>query len=354
MTVEAPSAHRSRSLRRTRSGWLNPSRILNSLLAVIVVGGAALLAVRLPTHGLTFFLEILVYGVANGAIYALLAIGYTMVFGIIELINFAHGDVFTLGGFISLSLLPIFGLTEGSTGWRVIPALLAVFVVTIILTGLINVAIERIAYRPLRHRSRLAPLIGAVGMSFLLEGIMFLWKGPFSIHYPDLLSRTYLPILGYQFLTVKDLVVVVGTFLLVVALSVFITRSALGKAMRATAQDRDGALLMGIDINYTIAMTFFIGAVLAGAGGMVFGLYYNTLTFSLGYSAGLVAFTGAVFGGIGNLPGAALGGLLIGMIAAFSDGYFDSIWTDVLVFSILIIVLIFKPNGLLGMRIPEK
>jgi branched-chain amino acid transport system permease protein len=306
----------------------------------------------------TFFVQILVYGVSQGAIFALIALGYTLVYGIIELINFAHGDVFTLGAFISLAIFSLIGVNAGQAthlGWFVIPILLGVLAVTMLINGGINVAIERIAYRPLRSAPRLAPLITAIGMSFVLEGIMFLWKGPNYVPYPDLLPGTRVPIGGGATIGLKDLLVIATTATLLVALMLFINRTKLGKAMRATAQDRDAALLMGIDINRTIATTFFIGAVLAAAGGMVYGLYFTTnLYFQTGFTAGLYAFTSAVLGGIGNVQGAALGGLLIGMIKIFNDGYGQAQWSDVLVFAILVMVLIFRPTGLLGMQVPGK
>jgi branched-chain amino acid transport system permease protein len=315
-----------------------------TLAAAVFVGPAA------ASRGSAFFIQILVYGIANGAIFALIALGYTMVYGIIELINFAHGDVFTLGAFISLPLLGAFGLHEGSSGPLVVVGLVAVIVITMVINGGINVAIERIAYRPLRNSPRLAPLITAVGMAFFLEGVMYIWRGPNNLHYPDLLPAGKIA-LGGAAIGIKDLLVAGIAIALVVLLSAFINGTKLGKAMRATAQDRDAAQLMGIDINRTISATFFIGAALAGAGGIAFGLYFNSVRFDLGFSAGLVAFTAAVFGGIGNIQGAALGGLAIGLIRAFNDGYFSSTWTDVVVFAILILVLVFRPTGLLGTRI---
>jgi branched-chain amino acid transport system permease protein len=301
------------------------------------------------------FLQILVYGVANGAIYALIALGYTMVYGIIELINFAHGDVFTLGAFLSMPLLGAFGLAEGkSSGVGVWLLLLLIALIVMAINGGINVTIERLAYRPLRNAPRLAPLITAVGMSFILEGIMYVWRGASNVHYPDLLPSTRFPLPGGSSISVKDLVVILTAIILVILLTVFVNGSKLGKAMRATAQDREAAQLMGIDINRTISATFFIGAVLAGAGGMIFGLYFNSVRFDLGFEAGLLAFTAAVFGGIGNLQGAALGGLFIGLVQAFSNSYFVAALTDVWIFAILILVLVFRPSGLLGMQVPEK
>src|SRR5438093_4962241 len=230
---------------------------------------------------------------------------------------------------------------------------LGLIVVTMLVCGVLNVSIERIAYRPLRHAPRLAPLITAIGMSFFLEGALFLWKGPSNVHYPNVLPSAGFNLFGAEIGT-KEIIVIVTALVLVVALALFVERSRLGKAMRATAQDRDASLLMGIDIDQTIAATFFIGALLAGAGGTMYGLYYNTSVFDPGFSAGLVAFTAAVFGGIGNIYGAAIGGMVIGMIQSFWDGYFESAWTQVVIFAVLILVLLFRPTGILGMRVPEK
>jgi branched-chain amino acid transport system permease protein len=322
-------------------------------LAVLILG--VVLGPRVASQGPTFFLQILTYGFTDGAIYALVAIGYTMVYGIIELINFAHGDVFTLGAAVSIPVLGAFGLAEGKTfGLVSVFALLAVFAITMVLLGMLNMAIERVAYRPLRNAPRLAPLITAVGVSFMLEGIMALWIGNSTVHYPDLLPSNRYSLGGGASLGFKDVFVVVVAVILVAALTVFIGRTKLGTAMRATAQDKEAAQLMGIDINRTIAATFFIGAALAGAGGIIFGLYYNAINFQLGFSAGLFAFTAAVFGGIGNIQGAALGGLIIGLVRAFSDGYLRSEWTDVWIFALLIMVLVVRPTGLLGMQVPEK
>jgi branched-chain amino acid transport system permease protein len=341
------------ALQRTRSiatGRLGSLLLLLTLLIVLLVVGQKVVA-----GGPAFFIQILVFGLANGAIFGLVALGYTMVYGIIELINFAHGDLVTLGAFIGLSFFPLFGLVEGKDLGNVgIAALAAVFVIAMVLTGGINVLIERVAYRPLRNSPRLAPLITAVGMSFVLQGIMYLWRGAFQIHIPDVLPGTRIPLGGGASIGVKDLLVIAIAAALVVALTLFIARTQLGKAMRATAQDRDAAQLMGIDINRTIAATFFIGAILAAAGGLIRGLYFNTVNYSDGYQLGLFAFTAAVFGGIGNIQGAALGGLFIGMVKAFGDAYFSSSWTDVYVFAILILVLVFRPSGLLGMSVPEK
>jgi branched-chain amino acid transport system permease protein len=301
-----------------------------------------------------FFVEQLTFGLTNGAIYALIALGYTMVYGIIELINFAHGDIFTVGGFFGLTVIGLMGLDHAPAA-LLLPGLVVVFVVAMGLNGLLGVVIERVAYRPLRNAPRLAPLITAVGMSFVLEGILFLLKGPNQVSYPNLLPSGTVN-LGIASVGVGSLLIVLIAVVLMVALSQFIRRTRIGRAMRATAQDRDAARLMGININRTIAITFFIGSALAAAGGIIYGFYFQTIAFDVGFRAGLVAFTAAVFGGIGNVVGAAIGGFVIGVIIAFISGYFQggAQWSDVVVFSILILTLVFRPTGLLGMRVPEK
>jgi branched-chain amino acid transport system permease protein len=335
-------------LRATFAGDLGTA--LFTMLGVAALGWIVYLAILSPRS----LIATLVIGITDGAIYALIALGYTMVYGIIELINFAHGDVFTLGGFVALPLFAIFGIGPGSNySIKYIPVLVLVFVLVMAINGLVNITIERIAYRPLRNAPRLAPLITAIGMSFFLEGAMYLWRGPVNLRFPDLISEARYTN-SLVDIGVKDVMVVAVAIFLVVMLSLFINRTKLGKAMRATAQDRDAAQLMGIDINRTIAATFFIGAALAGAGGLVFALYFNSIKFDLGFSAGLIAFTAAVLGGIGNIEGAALGGLLIGIVKALNERYVSASWSDVVIFAILILVLVFRPTGLLGMRVPEK
>src|SRR5205823_4944132 len=218
-------------------------------------------------------------------------------------------------------------------------ALLAIAIIVMLLLGGINVLIERIAYRPLRHAPRLAPLITAVGMSFILEGAMYIWRGANNIHYPDFLPAGRISLGGSASIGYKDLIVIALAVVFVVVLTTFINRSKLGKAMRATAQDQDAAQLMGIDINRTIAATFFIGAILAGAGGIIFGLYFNTVRFDLGFQAGLFAFTAAVFGGIGNIQGAAIGGLFIGLVTGGSGGAIINTAADAGVYVLLAIGL---------------
>ena len=298
-------------------------------------------------------------GLTRGAVFALIALGYTMVYGIVELINFAHGDVFMLGLFISLAWFSLLGISSTLGVWQLVTLLPLVFVLTMLSTALLNVSIDRVAYRPLRRSTRLAPLITAIGVSFMLENLALVWKGPAPIAYPDVLPsvdilREWFGVDSAIFITTKDILVVGATIPLMIALNYFVTRTRWGKAMRATAQDRETAQAMGIDVERTILVTFFVGGALAGAAGLIQGLYYNIGMWWMGYQAGLRAFTAAVLGGIGNMPGAALGGLVIGFLSAWSDQYISARWTNAIVFSILIVVLVFRPQGLLGDRTPEK
>ena len=298
-------------------------------------------------------------GLTRGAVFALVALGYTMVYGIIELINFAHGDVFMLGLFISLAYFTLIGMAHTLYGWQLVTVLPAVFLATMLTTALINVSIDRLAYRPLRHAPRLSPLITAIGVSFMLENIALLWAGPAPVSYPDIFPSVDILYewFGWNskiFVTSKDLLVIGLTIPIMVALNYFVTRTSWGKAMRATAQDRETAQAMGINVEKTIILTFFIGGALAGAAGTIQGMYYNMGQWWVGYQAGLRAFTAAVLGGIGNMPGAALGGLVIGFLSAWSDQYISARWTNAIVFSILILVLVFRPQGLLGERTVEK
>jgi branched-chain amino acid transport system permease protein len=302
---------------------------------------------------LDVFLQQLVNGLSLGGIYALIALGYTMVYGIIELINFAHGDVYTLGTFFSLAVLTLLGVSGEVHG----PALIGIVVLTIavamLLCGLTGVIIERLAYRRLRNAPRLAPLITAIGMSFILENIMQYWRGPSPVAFPQVIPNPSFHI-GPLEIAAKQLLVIALAVVMMIVLQVFIFNTKLGKAMRATAQDRDAAQLMGININTTIALTFLIGSALAGAAGFVSGVYYGSTWFFNGFAAGLKAFTAAVLGGIGNLAGAMLGGFLIGLIESLTTQFISDQWSNVVVFSVLVLVLIFRPSGLLGESLPNK
>jgi branched-chain amino acid transport system permease protein len=295
----------------------------------------------------------LIFGVTNGALIALVALGYTLVYGIIELINFAHGEVFMLGAATALAVLLGLGVSEQWPAAQLALVLLLALVVAMAVGALLNVAIERLAYRRLRNAPRLAALISAIGVSFILQNVGLARLGPNPNRFPDLLpgQDIFRDILGIQtgiIFSVKDLIVLLLTVPLMVALQRFIMSTRLGKAMRATAQDREAAALMGIDINLTIALTFLLGGALAGAAGLLFGLYNGYAQWQIGFRAGLQAFTAAVLGGIGNIQGAVLGSFLIGIIGAYSDLLINQRWTQVVIFSILIIILVFRPSGLLG------
>jgi branched-chain amino acid transport system permease protein len=309
--------------------------------------------------GSEVFLQQLLNGLTVGSYLALIALGYTMVYGIIELINFAHGDVYMMGFFISLSFLGLLGATSTVSGGALLWIIPVVMLATMACTGLLNLALDRIAYKPLRRAPRLAPLITAVGASFVLANIAQNWKGPSQVLYPDILPTVNIlrDVMGLEtqvLFTTKDIFLVAVTAPLMVGLHLFIRHSKLGKAMRATAQDREAAAIMGINVERIIMLTFFIGGALAGAAGMVFGIYLNTGRYLMGFEAGLKAFTAAVLGGIGNIPGAVLGGYLIGFLSSFSDQYLSSAWTRASVFLILVLVLVFRPTGILGERTSDK
>jgi branched-chain amino acid transport system permease protein len=301
----------------------------------------------------TLFAQQIVNGLALGGIYALIALGYTMVFVIIELINFAHGDVYTLGTFFSLAILALLGATGELHGPFLIVAVVVTVVLAMLLSGLVGVIIERLAYRPLRNAPRLAPLITAIGVSFILQNLMIYWHGPSPLPFPQILPNPSFAVGPVQ-IAAKQAFVIVLAVVLMIVLQLFVTRTKLGSAMRATAQDRDAARLMGIDVNTTIALTFFIGSALAGAAGFVSGVYYGTTWFFNGFAAGLKAFTAAVLGGIGNIAGAMLGGFAIGLVESLTTQLLSDQWSNIVVFALLVVVLIVRPSGLLGETLPNK
>jgi branched-chain amino acid transport system permease protein len=305
------------------------------------------------------FVQTIIIGLSNGLIYALVALGYTLVYGIIELINFAHGDVFMLGAMVAFTLLVSLGVLPGMPIIEILFLVLVVLAITMALTALLNVSIERIAYRPLRSAPRLAPLISAIGMSFVLQNVGLLWKGPANLGFPDVIPNANILTTWFGFDTAisvsfKQLFAAAVTIPLLIGLTWFVSKTRQGKAMRATAQDPDTAGLMGIDVNRTIAITFVIAGALAGAAGLVQVLYNNTTVWNLGFRFGLNSFTSAVLGGIGNLQGAVLGGIVLGLINAFSDRYLSAQWTNALVFGVLIAVLVFRPTGLLGQQLADR
>jgi branched-chain amino acid transport system permease protein len=301
---------------------------------------------------------ILSLGLAQGSLYALIALGYTMVYGIIELINFAHGDVFMVGAFLSVLVVQaVFGSTVSTlTGISLIAAIMLALAMAMVACGVLGVVIERFAYRPLRNAPRLAPLVTAIGVSFILENGMEVWQGGGTKPYPPLIPTTNIYIAGAPVRT-SVFIVVVAALILMVGLDVLVNRTRIGRAMRATAQDAEAAVMMGVDRDRVIAMTFFIGSALAGAAGVVYGMYINSIDWHIGFGAGLKAFTAAVLGGIGNIRGAMLGGLAVGLLEALvsQQGSGAGIqWAETAVFSVLILVLVFKPTGLLGTQMVEK
>ena len=291
----------------------------------------------------------LVDGVSNGSIYALIALGYTLVYGIIELINFAHGEVFMIGSFVSFGLWGTFGIAVATGTVGLVGGLLLVLIIAAITCGVMNVMIERVAYRPLRSAPKLAPLITAVGMSFILQNVGILWLGASQRSVPDLIrSQKEVFDIGGVIVSRGDLLAIVITIPLVLLLTTFIARSRLGKAMRATAQDPDAARLMGINVDTTISLTFLLGGALAGSAGLIYLLYQTTVWYFQGFTAGLIAFTAAVMGGIGNLKGAVLGGLIIGCIQQLAENRIGAQWTTAVVFGYLIMIMVFRPQGLIG------
>jgi len=296
----------------------------------------------------------LVEGLSNGAIWALVALGYTLVYGIIELINFAHGDVFMIGSFTSFTLWSTLGLSLTSSVLGLAGGLLVTLVAAMVVSGLLNTMIERVAYRPLRGAPRLAPLVAAVGFSFILQNVGLQWLGASPRAVPDLIrSQHELVNVAGVSISNGDVLAIVATVPLVLLLTLFVSRTRLGKAMRATAQDPEAARLMGINVDTTITLTFLLGGMLAGAAGLIFALYQTTVFFFQGFTAGLIAFTAAVMGGIGNLQGAVLGGLIIGCIQQISDNRIGGAWTPAVVFAYLVLIMVFRPQGLLGEQTRE-
>jgi branched-chain amino acid transport system permease protein len=304
-----------------------------------------------------YFLQQLINGITLGSIYGLIAIGYTMVYGIIGMINFAHGDIFMVGSFIALIMIIALGLTAGSAIAVVILSLLLVLVLAMVLTSAWGWSVERIAYRPLRGSFRLAPLITAIGMSIILQNFVQIAQGARVKPLQPIITGGY-TVMGHDTFAVQvsniQILIVMTTVILMVAFSLLIGRTSLGRAQRACEQDRRMAALLGIDVDRTISLTFVMGAALAAVAGLMYLLYYGVIDFFIGFVAGVKAFTAAVLGGIGSLPGAMLGGLLLGLIETFWSGYFSVEYKDVAAFSILAIVLIFLPSGLLGRPEVEK
>jgi branched-chain amino acid transport system permease protein len=301
-------------------------------------------------HDLTKLGQNLVTGLSNGAIWALIAMGYTLVYGIIELINFAHGDVFMIGSLTASGFWGSIGLGLATGPIGLVAGLLLTLIVSMLVCGSLNALIERVAYRPLRGAPKLAPLITAVGFSFILQNVGLLWLGGNPTGVTDLVrqSETVFHISGVA-IQRADILALGAAAPLLFALTWFIQRTRAGRAMRATAQDPEAARLMGINVDSTISLTFLLGGALAGAAGLVYALYETTVWYFQGFRGGLIAFTAAVMGGIGNIRGAVLGGLLIGCVQALADNRMSGgEWTEAVVFGYLILVMVLQPRGLLG------
>ena len=301
-----------------------------------------------------YFTQQLINGLTLGAIYGLIAIGYTMVYGIIGMINFAHGEIYMIGAFIAVIAFTILGLL----GITYVPlAVLIVLVVAMLFTSVYGWTVERLAYRPLRGSFRLAPLISAIGMSIFLQNYVQILQGARVKPLQPIITGGVSLITGGHFsvsLSYIQMIIVVLTVGLMVGFSLFITRTAFGRSQRACAQDLPMAALVGINVDRTISLTFVIGAMLAAVAGVMVTLYYGVVDFFIGFQAGIKAFAAAVLGGIGSLPGAMLGGLLIGLVEAFWSAYFSLEYKDIATFAILVLVLIFRPTGLLGRPEVEK
>jgi branched-chain amino acid transport system permease protein len=317
----------------------------------------------------TIILAQLINGITLGGMYALIALGYTLVYGILLMINFAHSELFMSGAFVGLGVMTL--LTSSTVASRV-PALapaqhffagstfgivcmlLIAFFVSMVVVGFEGVITERFAYRPLRHAPRLAPLISSVGVSLFLQNAVLLWISAGQVPFPNPLGQSTLFSIGGVDVSLLKVVIVVTAVVLLIALDTFISRSRLGKSMRATSQDREAAGLMGIDVNMSITAAFFIGPALGAVAGMFSGMYYGSVVYNMGFLPGIKAFTAAVLGGIGNLRGAMLGGFVLGIAEALASGFISTGYKDVIAFAILILVLIFRPGGLLGESVVEK
>ncbi len=300
---------------------------------------------------LQLFFQQLLNGLTIGMVYALIALGYTMVYGVLQLINFAHGEVFMVGGYLALTAAGfVTSLWAGLSFWVVLPFLL---IFSMLGCALLGAVIERTAYRPLRGSPKLTALISSIGMSFVLQNAVMIFYGSKEKNMPDVLPRWQIDLGGIT-VSLIQLLIFVTALSLMALLTLFVKRTKMGKAMRATSENQEAASLMGISVNGVIQTTFVLGSALAAVGGSLFAMNYGSLNFHDGYLAGIKAFTAAVFGGIGSIPGAMIGGILLGIFEGFGAGYVSSEWKDVFAFGLLIILLLFRPSGILGENVPEK
>jgi branched-chain amino acid transport system permease protein len=346
-----PAVPMTRRVVEVAGGFLSRYGLIIVLLILPVVYGIQDLS---DDGNLTRLATNLKDGLSNGAIWALIALGYTLVYGIIELINFAHGDVFMIGSFVSFGMWGTLGVTISTGALGVVGGLIVAGLLAMIACGTLNVMIERVAYRPLRSAPKLAPLITAVGFSFILQNVGLEWLGGSPHGVDDLVRAQHILFtVGGVHIINADVLAIGITVPLVLVLVSFVHRTRLGRAMRATAQDPEAARLMGINVDVTISLTFLLGGLMAGAAGLIYALYNTTVWFQQGFEAGLIAFTAAVMGGIGNLQGAVLGGVIIGCIQQISDDRINSTWTPAIVFAYLILIMVFRPQGLLGEQTRE-
>lgn len=297
-----------------------------------------------------YFLELLAGGLTRGSIYALIALGYTMVYGIIELINFAHGEIYMIGAFIALIVSSVLAMS----GLNGISVLILASLIAVIYASAYGFTVEKIAYKPLRRAPRLSPLISAIGMSIFLQNYVLLAQTPDFLPFPNLLPDLPLPQSLGTIIGPTELIIVLTTTVIMGCLTLIIKFTKMGKAMRATAQDRNMAMLVGINVNRVISNTFIIGSALAAVGGILISSHVGRINFFIGFIAGIKAFTAAVLGGIGSIPGAVLGGLILGLTESFATGYISSDYEDVFAFALLILILILRPAGIMGRSTTHK
>ncbi|MEQ8164197.1 MAG: branched-chain amino acid ABC transporter permease LivH [Smithellaceae bacterium] len=299
---------------------------------------------------MNFFWDLFLGGITRGSIYALIALGYTMVYGILELINFAHGEIYMIGAFTALIAASILTM-QGLTG---ISVLLLAMLIAVLYSSAYGYSVEKIAYKPLRRAPRLSPLISAIGMSIFLQNYVMLAQTSDFLPFPDLLMDVELPEAIAEWIAPSEFMIVVSAAVLMICLTLVLKFTKMGKAMRAVAQDREMAMLLGINVNRIISRTFIIGSALAAIGGVLIGSHVGRINFYIGFAAGIKAFTAAVLGGIGSIPGAMLGGLVLGLTESFATGYVSSDYENVFAFALLVLILIFKPEGLLGRSSQQK
>ena len=358
LTIDAGETQKGRRAPHELFGLRRRPALVN-IIGIFLLGLVGVWLVVNFVQGPSRFLNVVIIGLTNGSVYALIALGYTLVYGILQLINFAHGDVFALGGLLSASLiLDVFDVTAGSAATTIALAVAACLVTSVAFAAIVNATVELVGYRRLRNAPRLAPLITAVGMSFVLQNIgLYFWGPEYTVTDKLIPNDPAFSIGGSVEVEWDNLFVISLTVPLLLALIWLVTSTRQGKAMRATSQDMGASALVGINVNRTISFTFALAGGLAGAAGLIYVLQFTTIRFDQGFQLGLIAFTAAVLGGIGNLAGAVVGALVIGFVEAFNEGLSwlspGSDWTRSIVFAILIAVLVFRPEGILGERTPE-